>query len=650
VRAALLVDGERLVSLTGRGGAGKTSLALVAARGLLDEHPGGVWLVRLATVTSADEVLPAVAAAIAAEGDIRGSPLEAIIARLRERGPVLLVLDNFERLLAAAPTLITLLDALPDLRMLVTSQAPLRIAVERCVPLGGLEEEAALALVENVARRRGAVLAVQGADRAALLDIVDLLDGLPLGLELAAARLGVLSTAQLRERLHESQEVLKDSSSDRPERQRSLRATAEWTLGLLEKDTQALFVRLGAFAGAVELEDLEAVAGGDGLDVVEALAGLLDVALVRRVESGDGRVRFGLPEALRQIAATLLEVGSDGQKWRRAHAQRQHDLAWAARTLWVPAGVFRTAVAADAEADVALRWAHATGDPLAAGLGAARAMLLADTGRCREAMAVLDPLLEDASGKAAVDAIALAAHAIALVVVGQLGDAMTSAERAFEIAEDVQTRALTLVVRGLVHTYRGEHGAGIRDCEHAAALARDLGPAALAGALLYEAQARIFAGELERAAEQLAEVERIGEAVDAKALWHVETLLADLAVASGQTQEALEHYAQSLEAAETRGDHLQVFHDLSGVANALAILHRDADAIEVSGLVVAQGQDVGRSTEGTAELLVESEALAAAERRVGAAVAADLKARGRALAAGNRVMAACQLARARAPA
>src|ERR1019366_9465486 len=146
--------------------------------------------------------------------------------------------------------------------------------------------------IERVARRRGAALSVEGADRAALLEVVDLLDGLPLALELAAARLALLSPAQLRERLHDSPDLLKDAGGHRPDRQRSLRATVEWTLGLGEVDPRALFVRMGAFAGAVELGELEAVAGGDGLDVLEALAGLLEVALVRRVESGDGRVRF----------------------------------------------------------------------------------------------------------------------------------------------------------------------------------------------------------------------------------------------------------------------------------------------------------------------------------------------------------------------
>jgi class 3 adenylate cyclase len=220
VQDALMGEGERLVTLTGRGGVGKTSLALVAASALLDEHPGGVWLVTLATASSAAEALPLVASAIGAEGDVFGSPLEAVIARLRDRGRTLLVLDNLEHLLAVAPALAELLDALPELRMLLTSQAPLRLALERCVPLDALDDEAALALMERVVRRRGAVLEADGTDRAALLEIAHLLDALPLALELAAARLALLSPAQLLERLRDSPDLLKDAGGERPERQR----------------------------------------------------------------------------------------------------------------------------------------------------------------------------------------------------------------------------------------------------------------------------------------------------------------------------------------------------------------------------------------------------------------------------------------------
>ena len=160
----------------------------------------------------------------------------------------------------------------------------------------------------------------------------------------------------------------------------------------------------------------------------------------------------------------------------------------------------------------------------------------------------------------------------------------------------------------------------------------------------------MFAGDLDGAAERLAEARDAGAAVDAKTLWYADTLTGDLAVLNGRPREAFEPYVRSLEAAQARGDQLQIFHDLGSVANALALVEADADALEVAGLAEAQGRDVGRielgDAVGAAEDLLR-EALAAAARRVGAATAADLKAHGHAVAPGNRVTVACARARAR---
>jgi len=217
-----------------------------------------------------------------------------------------------EHLLAAAPEVAALLEALPQLRILVTSQAPLRLSAERCMSLDALDDEAALTLIGRTARRRGATLAEGAADRAALLAVVHLLDGLPLALELAAARLTVLTPVQLRDRLRDSPDVLKDAGAARPERHRSLSATVEWTRGLLERRIACPLHTLGGICRTGRAHGPRAGRREDGLDVLEALAGLVDVALVSRVESGDGRMRFGLPEALRQTGCgerVALSIG-----------------------------------------------------------------------------------------------------------------------------------------------------------------------------------------------------------------------------------------------------------------------------------------------------------------------------------------------------
>jgi class 3 adenylate cyclase/predicted ATPase len=640
LQEALIEEGERLVTLTGRGGSGKTSLALEAGTGLLDEHPGGVWWVQLSGVTSPDEVLGAIATAIGLGREVELSSSEAITARLRDAGPALVILDNIEHLLAATPDLARLLDSARDLRLLLTSQVPTRVPQEIVIPLDLLDDEAALALMERVARRRGTQLR---GERDALLDVVRLVDGLPLALELAAARLPLLGPAALRDRLQTSLDLLKDPGTARPERQRSLEATIDWTLGLLEEAARELFLRLAVFAGPVELEEIEVVCGGDGLDVLEALSVLLDVALVRRIESGDGRVRFGLPEALRQIASRRLDRSVDPQRFRLAHAERQ--LAILSRSPFGTMDEFETALAANAESASALSWARDQDRLLADRIAVRRVSILATAGRLREAIAVLEPLLVSPPEDPDLRAEVLASDALVNMAVRRFDVALSRNDEAQQLAQSPRVRFQTQLDRGLILPFAGQAEAGVEACREAVRLARELDPLPLADALINETQALVAAGDLDQAAQTLEQARRAGEAVNAAVLRYFDTQLGDLAVARGRPAEALEPYARSLESAERRGDALQVFWDLAGVANALGALARDEDAVEVHALARSQAEDIGKSVLQLGEHLLGDSWVRSAAERLGPEGEAAARSRGHAVLPGQRVARACALAR-----
>ena len=335
-----------------------------------------------------------------------------------------------EHVLAAAGTLRGLLDRLPDLGLLVSSRLPLRADPERVIALDALDERSALELIGRSVGRRGKHPKLTDADGDALREIVRLLDGLPLALELAAARLSVLTAVQLRDRLRDSIDVLGEARGGRPARQRSLRAALDSTLSLLDPAPRALFVRLGAFAGPVELEELERVLSGDGVSVLEALAELVDAALVQRVETGDGSVKFGLAEALRQIASELLDRDPDGERWRHAHAQRQYELVWAFRTGFVDRKTYLAARAAEREAGAALRWASANHDPLEEPIAAAYALVLLDSGRLREGGAITERLIASPPADAEVRWLALYRHSSYLSMVGRFDEARRFADQA----------------------------------------------------------------------------------------------------------------------------------------------------------------------------------------------------------------------------
>jgi predicted ATPase/class 3 adenylate cyclase len=296
----------RLVTVTGPGGIGKTSLCVAAAGELVESFDDGVALVDLAAVTEPSLVLPTIA-------DSLGGEAEAS-AQIGGR-ELLLVLDNLEQVIEAAGELARLMSACPNLSTLATSREPLRIADEREFPLRPLAEAPA---VELFRQRAEAVLPGFTGDYDRLAEICRRLDSLPLAIELAAARVKVLPPGELLGRLERRLPMLTGGRRDRPERQRTLRATIEWSYDLCSAEEQQLFGRLGVFSGGFALDAAETVCGAS----LDTLASLLDKSLVRREVD-----RFSMLDTIREYAVERLEESGEAEDVRRRHAEYLTELA-----------------------------------------------------------------------------------------------------------------------------------------------------------------------------------------------------------------------------------------------------------------------------------------------------------------------------------
>lgn len=341
-----LLDRHRLVTLTGAGGAGKTRLAIEAASAHADACPDGVWLVELAGLDEAALVPAEVASALGLTLRSRRSALEGLGAQLAG-WDALLVLDNCEHLVTACAVLAEhLLGTGPRLRVLATSREPLRVGGEVTWRVPSLvlpdrahrRDPAELMAYESVRLfcERAADVApgfALDADNAeAVTDICLRLDGMPLALELAAARVGALSPAQIADRLTDSLAVLTAGSRTALDRQQTLRATLRWSHDLLTDDERRLFRRLAVFAGSFPLEGAEAVAAGDGIDardVADLLGRLVDKSLVVTDEERGG-YRYRLLETMRQYANELLAEAGEAPALRARHFTYNLNLAAAA--------------------------------------------------------------------------------------------------------------------------------------------------------------------------------------------------------------------------------------------------------------------------------------------------------------------------------
>jgi predicted ATPase/class 3 adenylate cyclase len=302
----LLGGGARLVTITGPGGTGKTRLALQVAAELVGTVADGVYWVSLAGLADPELVVPEIAQTLPARDDLLGY--------LRGKQLVLL-LDNFEHLVAAASKVMPLIAASEGLRVLVTSRAPLRLSGEREYALEPLPPDDAATLFVERARGVGAAL----APNPAIESICRKLDGLPLAIELAAARTKLLSPDLLLERLDHALPLLTGGTRDAPERQRTLRATIEWSYDLLDEESKALFARLSVFAGSFPLAVAEEVCEAD----LDSLASLVDLSLLKPLAED----RFLMLGTIREHAAEKLEASGETVGLRRPHANAVRSLA-----------------------------------------------------------------------------------------------------------------------------------------------------------------------------------------------------------------------------------------------------------------------------------------------------------------------------------
>ena len=592
-----------LLTLTGPGGVGKTRLALAVAQDVADHFADGLVWVDLAPLRDSTLVLSAIAAALDVQ-DTGDRSLRAVLTKALRSRHLLLVLDNCEHLLDAAPDIAALLAGCPRLQMLATSRAPLHIEGEQelavpplALPTNGaasnLSEVEAVALFLQRARAVDYTFVVGGDGLQTVAEICRRLDGLPLAIELAAAHLKVLTPDTLLARLVQQRRLLSNARRDVPDRHRTLWDTVQWSYDLLNQREQALLRRLAVFVGGFTLEAAEAVADDRTSDeverasssLIERLTALVDQSLLQRIEQSGGEPCFGMLETVHAFALEQLEASAEADDIRRRHAQWCLQLAeWAAVKEWQPemrARLRRVAEDLD-NIRAALAWAFECADPT---LGIRLAVAMATYWTVR------GPLGE---GRAWLErAMALTPNAWTPVQRARVcygAASVISRQQDYVIAEDLYSKSLQLYEASgdrygaaealffLAHIRQQQHASGDPRgtaplFARAAEICREVDHPLLGYVLANIGLVAQKCGDEARAAHRFHEAAAIFAAHgDQWGSALAKSFLTVLALDQGEAQPAAALAAAALRLSQEEGDRISVLEAVFNVARAAAML------------------------------------------------------------------------------
>jgi predicted ATPase/class 3 adenylate cyclase/DNA-binding CsgD family transcriptional regulator len=522
------LTGSRLVTLTGAGGSGKTRLAVHVAAQVVADFSDGVWYVDLAPITNPD-VVPVTAARVLGLPDQPGrSTMDTLLRFVRDRR-MLVVLDNCEHLLDASATLVAaLLGAAPNLTVLATSREPVGVPGEAMwqVPSLSLADEA-IELFADRARLARTDFTVTDDNASAVAQICRRLDGMPLAIEFAAARVRALSLTEIVDSLHDRFRLLTGGSRTAVRRQQTLRASVDWSHALLSEPERVLFRRVAVFLGGFDLDAARSVAASDVAEryqVLDQLSLLVDKSLVV-AESTGGRTRYRLLETVRQYALEKLGESAEADAVRARH--RDHYAAMAALLdtpgrLW---GKERRFEDLELEIDnlrAAFEWSRENSDvEAAATIASSLQPLWLNGGRIREGLAWFSNILSeenapDLKTTPAVHSRALTDKAMLDAWAGAAAR-MDQAQHGLEIAREVDDPALlarALTACGFIAGNTDNPQVARQYFTEAIALARALDDKwMLSHILLWQAQAAIVAGDPVTAREAAEEVRDLGDAI-----------------------------------------------------------------------------------------------------------------------------------------